>query len=46
MFILKIAYFYRNFSNSGPPRYQVTPGAPPLRPEYERPPPYYFPGSG
>ncbi|XP_053593679.1 prominin-like protein isoform X3 [Microplitis demolitor] len=35
-----------NFSNSGPPRYQVTPGAPPLRPEYERPPPYYFPGSG
>ncbi|XP_057323214.1 prominin-like protein isoform X2 [Microplitis mediator] len=36
----------KNFSNSGPPRYQVTPGAPPLRPEYERPPPYYFPGSG
>ncbi|KAK0097136.1 hypothetical protein PV326_003197 [Microctonus aethiopoides] len=34
------------FPNGGPPRYQPPPGAPPLSTEYERPPPYYYPGPG
>ncbi|XP_058796560.1 prominin-like protein isoform X2 [Phymastichus coffea] len=34
-----------DFSNSGPPRYQPA-VAPPLSTEYERPPPYYYPGPG
>ncbi|XP_029169888.1 prominin-like protein isoform X2 [Nylanderia fulva] len=37
-----------DFPNGGPPRYQpATAGAPPpLSTEYERPPPYYYPGPG
>lgn len=41
---------YRNwdFPNGGQPRYQpAAAGAPPpLSTEYERPPPYYYPGPG
>ncbi|XP_025161789.1 prominin-like protein isoform X9 [Harpegnathos saltator] len=36
-----------DFPNGGPPRYQPAAGAPPpLSTEYERPPPYYYPGPG
>ncbi|XP_011300771.1 prominin-like protein isoform X5 [Fopius arisanus] len=35
-----------DFPNGGPPRYQPPAGAPPLSTEYERPPPYYYPGPG
>nr|XP_050854478.1 prominin-like protein isoform X4 [Vespula vulgaris] len=35
-----------DFPNGGPPRYQPTAAAPPLSTEYERPPPYYYPGPG
>ncbi|XP_043503328.1 prominin-like protein isoform X2 [Polistes fuscatus] len=35
-----------DFPNGGPPRYQPTTVAPPLSTEYERPPPYYYPGPG
>ncbi|XP_014215519.1 prominin-like protein isoform X2 [Copidosoma floridanum] len=36
-----------DFPNGGPPRYQPTTAvAPPLSTEYERPPPYYYPGPG
>ncbi|KYN38915.1 Prominin-like protein [Trachymyrmex septentrionalis] len=34
-----------DFPNGGPPRYQPAAGTPPpLSTEYERPPPYYYPG--
>ncbi|XP_034944559.1 prominin-like protein [Chelonus insularis] len=33
-----------DFPSDGPPKYQPPPGAPPLSTEYERPPPYYYPG--
>ncbi|KAJ8664265.1 hypothetical protein QAD02_005927, partial [Eretmocerus hayati] len=35
-----------DFPNGGPPRYQPAAVAPPLSTEYERPPPYYYPGPG
>ncbi|XP_015513238.1 prominin-like protein isoform X2 [Neodiprion pinetum] len=35
-----------DFPNGGPPRYQPAAAAPPLSTEYERPPPYYYPGPG
>ncbi|XP_072760847.1 prominin-like protein isoform X3 [Anoplolepis gracilipes] len=36
-----------DFPNGCPPRYQPAAGAPPpLSTEYERPPPYYYPGPG
>lgn len=35
-----------DFPNGAPPRYQPTAAAPPLSTEYERPPPYYYPGPG
>lgn len=37
-----------DFPNNGPPRYQGphTSHTPPMSTEYERPPPYYFPGPG
>lgn len=36
---------FRNWDGA-PPRYQNTPHAPPMTgSEYERPPPYYFPGA-
>ncbi|XP_051163555.1 prominin-like protein isoform X2 [Leptopilina boulardi] len=35
-----------DFPNGGPPRYQPPAAAPPLSNEYERPPPYYYPGPG
>ncbi|XP_076292505.1 LOW QUALITY PROTEIN: prominin-like protein [Lasioglossum baleicum] len=36
-----------DFPNGGPPRYQPASAAPvPLSTEYERPPPYYYPGPG
>ncbi|XP_043279042.1 prominin-like protein isoform X2 [Venturia canescens] len=34
------------YPNGGPPRYAPPVAAPPLSTEYERPPPYYFPGPG
>lgn len=45
---LSCNYYFRNwdFPNGGPPRYQPTAVAPPLSTEYERPPPYYYPGPG
>lgn len=42
-FYLYSSYLIRHW-NGGPPRYQNPPIAPPAS-EYERPPPYYYPGA-
>ena len=38
-----LSFFLRHW-DGGPPRYQNPPMAPPAS-EYERPPPYYYPGA-